>query len=105
MRHVWSEHYWILSEPDALGKYQKHILLSLSDVENYPELPRKIYLAIHKKAASEVKKLRVNYPETKNLVVKHTKYLGEANSEYRWGAGYYFWLEVEPEPIYILGEG
>lgn len=104
MKHVWSEQYWILSgEIDENNKYKKHILLSLEDAEKYPKLPREMYRCIHQKAKREIKKLREYYPEVKWLVVKHTKYEGEENEEYRWGAGYYFWLEEEPEPPYQLG--
>lgn len=104
MKHVWSEFYWILrGETTPTGEFKKHKLLSLADVEKFPYLPKQIYAAIHRKAKREIKKVKQYYPEVKWLVVKHTKYEGEENEEYRWGAGYYFWLEEEPEPPYQLG--
>ena len=102
MKHVWSEFFWLIRENGNLPS-KKHKLLSLEDIAKYPSLPKQIYAAIHRKAKREVKKLKQYYPEAKWLVVKHTKYEGEENEEYRWGAGYYFWLEEEPEPPYQLG--
>ena len=102
MKHVWSEYYWILYDKGNMPS-KKLNLLSLEDVEKFPYLPKRIYDSVNKKAKREVKKLKQYYPEAKWLVVKHTKYAGEENEEYRWGAGYYFWLEEEPEPPYQLG--
>ena len=102
MKHVWSEFYWILYNKGDMPS-KKLSLLSLADVEKFPNLPRTLYMAIHRKARNEIKKLKQYYPEVKWLIVKHTKYEGEANEEYPEGKGYYFWLEEEPEPPYQLG--
>ena len=103
MRPIWSEFYYFLAGYGVSPRGTKMRMLTLEQVAIDPNLLRKVYQSINGKSRRDkIMMKKLGFTGVKWDVVKYERYEGEVTEVYNSGSGFYYWLEDEKIPPYLL---